>query len=131
MSAKNAAKGNSDIHVNEFIGRMDLAYAVADVVISRAGAISISELCLAGKPVVFVPSANVAEDHQTKNAMALVDKDAAVMVSDAEAADKMVDEALALLNDNSRREKLSINIKSLGKPRATEEIVNELEKLLA
>ncbi len=120
-----------EIHVHEFIRHMDLAYAAADVVISRAGALSISELCLAGRPVVFVPSANVAEDHQTKNAMALVNKDAAIMVKDSDASEKMVDEALRLLADEEARKKLAVNIRSLGKPRATEEIVNELEKLIA
>jgi UDP-N-acetylglucosamine--N-acetylmuramyl-(pentapeptide) pyrophosphoryl-undecaprenol N-acetylglucosamine transferase len=113
----------------QFISRMDLAYAVADVVISRAGAISVSELCLVKKPTILVPSPNVAEDHQTKNAMALVHKDAAVLVKDVEAKETMIDEVLSLLSDESRCELLKKNIASLGKPMATESIVDELEKL--
>ncbi len=113
----------------EFITRMDLAYAIADVVISRAGAISISELCLIAKPTILVPSPNVAEDHQTKNAMALVEKDAAILVKDVQAKETMIDEVLNLLADESRRESLKKNIAALGKPMATESIVDELEKL--
>ena len=113
----------------QFITRMDLAYAIADVVISRAGAISVSELCLVKKPTILVPSPNVSEDHQTKNAMALVEKDAAILVKDVEAKEKMIDEVLNLLSDQSRCESLKKNIASLGKPMATESIVDELEKL--
>jgi len=119
-----------DIHVLEFIREMDLAYAASDLVISRAGALSISELCLAGRPVVFVPSANVAEDHQTKNAKALTSKNAALMVSDADATEKLVPMALDLLKDTEKCQELANNIKAMGKPRATEEIVDELEKIL-
>jgi UDP-N-acetylglucosamine--N-acetylmuramyl-(pentapeptide) pyrophosphoryl-undecaprenol N-acetylglucosamine transferase len=109
---------------------MDLAYAAADVVISRAGALAVSELCIANKPCILVPSPNVAEDHQTKNALALVEKEAAVMVTDKDARAKLVDEALRLLFDSQRAKKLSENILTLARPRATEDIVNEIEKLI-
>ena len=127
-SAKNYDLSN--VRILEFIKEMDLAYAAADVVISRAGAPSISELCLVGKPVIFVPSPNVAEDHQTKNALALTEKDAAVLVKDAEAVNNMIPTALELLQDEDRRKTLSENIKALGKPKATEDIVNELMELV-
>lgn len=119
------------IRIYDFIKQMDLAYAVSDAVISRSGAIAISELCIAGKPAVLVPSPNVAEDHQTKNATALVRKDAAIMIKDKEARKILVEEAIKLLYDVQRCEKLSKNIKALGKPNAAEEIVNEIEKLVA
>ena len=118
-----------NVKMVQFITRMDLAYAIADVVISRAGAISISELCLIKKPTILIPSPNVSEDHQTKNAMALVEKDAAVLVKDVEAKETMIDEVLALLADDSRCKTLKKNIASLGKPDATASIVDELEKL--
>jgi UDP-N-acetylglucosamine--N-acetylmuramyl-(pentapeptide) pyrophosphoryl-undecaprenol N-acetylglucosamine transferase len=118
------------IRVLDFLKEMDLAYAAADVVISRSGALAVSELCIAGKPCILVPSPNVAEDHQTKNAMALVEKDAAVMISDKDAREKLVDEALKLLFDEVRGKKLSDNIASMARPRATEDIVNEIEKLI-
>ena len=117
------------IKMVQFITRMDLAYAIADVVISRAGAISISELCLIKKPTILVPSPNVSEDHQTKNAMALVEKEAAILVKDVEAKEKMIDEVLSLLSDETKQESLKKNIAALGKPMATESIVDELEKL--
>lgn len=118
------------IRVFDFLREMDLAYAAADVVISRSGALAVSELCIAHKPCILVPSPNVAEDHQTKNAMALVEKDAAVMVADKEARTKLVDEALKLLFDESRANKLRENIATLARPTATEDIVNEIEKLI-
>lgn len=120
----------SNIKLVAFIARMDLAYAVADVVISRAGAISVSELCLVKKPTILVPSPNVAEDHQTKNALALVNKDAAVLVKDLEAKDTLIPTAIELLNDSERKNILQSNISKLGKPNATSDIVDELEKLL-
>ena len=92
------------VKVHQFISRMDMAYAAADVVISRAGAIAISELCLVGKPVVLVPSPNVAEDHQTKNALALVDRGAALMVRDVDCDNQCLPRVLELFDDNSRRE---------------------------
>jgi UDP-N-acetylglucosamine--N-acetylmuramyl-(pentapeptide) pyrophosphoryl-undecaprenol N-acetylglucosamine transferase len=118
------------IRVQDFVKEMDLAYAAADVVISRSGALAVSELCLTKKPCILVPSPNVAEDHQTKNAMALVEKDAAVMIKDKEANGKLVDEALKLMFDEQRSAKLAQNIALLAKPNATEDIVNEIEKLI-
>lgn len=119
------------IRISDFVKEMDLAYAAADVVISRAGALSISELCLAKKPAILVPSPNVSEDHQTHNAMSLVRNDAAVMIRDNEAVSKLVNEALNLLNDNDRCAKLSKNIAAMGKPNAAIDIVKEIEKLIA
>lgn len=118
------------IRVQDFVKEMDLAYAAADVVISRAGAIAVSEICIAGKPVILVPSPNVAEDHQTKNAQALVSKDAAVLVKDVDAAAKLVDAALSLMNDQSRCSILSTNILKLARPDATSAIVNEIEGMI-
>lgn len=130
MKAKAKNYDLTNVRILEFIKEMDLAYAAADVVISRAGALSISELCLVGKPVVFVPSPNVAEDHQTKNALALTSKDAAIMVSDKEAVDKMIEQALLLLEDEERRIELGMNIKKLGKPNAAKDIVKELMEVV-
>jgi UDP-N-acetylglucosamine--N-acetylmuramyl-(pentapeptide) pyrophosphoryl-undecaprenol N-acetylglucosamine transferase len=118
------------IRINDFLNQMDIAYAAADVVISRSGALAISELCLAKRPSILVPSPNVAEDHQTKNAMALVDIGAAVLVRDVDAKSDLVDEALKLIFDLPRCEMLSDNIGKLAKPNAAEEIVNEIEKLI-
>ncbi|TYZ07639.1 undecaprenyldiphospho-muramoylpentapeptide beta-N-acetylglucosaminyltransferase [Hymenobacter lutimineralis] len=126
-----AAYSSTGQHALEFVQRMDLAYAVADVVISRAGALSVSELCLTGKPCVLVPSPNVAEDHQTKNARALVDQDAALLVSDAEAPTRLYEAALALLGQPDRQQQLSANIRRLAHPEATGAIVDELEKLIS
>jgi UDP-N-acetylglucosamine--N-acetylmuramyl-(pentapeptide) pyrophosphoryl-undecaprenol N-acetylglucosamine transferase len=117
------------IKLVQFIDRMDLAYAAADVIISRAGAISVSELCLIGKPVVLVPSPNVAEDHQTKNAMALVNKNAAILVKDTEATQHLFSVVFQLMTDESRMMAYSSEIKKLAKPNATADIVNELEKI--
>ena len=113
-----------------FIDRMDLAYAMADVVIGRAGALTISELCLVGKPAILIPSPNVAEDHQTKNAMALVEKNAAIMVHDKEAKEKMISTAIDLLNDDNKKMELTNNIKKLAKPNAAENIAKEILKLI-
>ena len=126
------AKGQNldKIHHTDFIGRMDLAYAIADVVISRSGASTVSELCAAGKASIFVPSPNVAEDHQTHNAMALVRKDAAVMVKDADAKEKLLPEALALLGDEGKIISLEKNISELAITDAGERIVNEIYKVL-
>ncbi|RAK66102.1 undecaprenyldiphospho-muramoylpentapeptide beta-N-acetylglucosaminyltransferase [Hymenobacter edaphi] len=120
----------ANLHALEFIKRMDLAYAAADVVISRAGALSVSELCLTAKPCVLVPSPNVAEDHQTKNARALSTRNAALLVTDAEAADKLYDVALDLLSDPTRQAELRRNIQPLARPAATITIVDELEALI-
>jgi UDP-N-acetylglucosamine--N-acetylmuramyl-(pentapeptide) pyrophosphoryl-undecaprenol N-acetylglucosamine transferase len=118
------------IRIYDFMKQMDLAYAAADVVISRAGALAISEICVAGRPCILVPSPNVAEDHQTKNALALVEEHAAIMVRDVEANTILLGEALKVLFDENRCEKLATNILKLAKPKATEEIVDEIEQLI-
>ena len=118
------------IRMQPFIKEMQLAYAAADVVVSRAGALSISELCLAAKPAVLVPSPNVAEDHQTKNAMSLVREEAAVLVKDQEAPVRLVTEALELLENNEKQDKLSRNISKLARPEAARQIANEIIKLI-
>ncbi|MFN8437897.1 MAG: undecaprenyldiphospho-muramoylpentapeptide beta-N-acetylglucosaminyltransferase [Cytophagales bacterium] len=110
--------------VFDFIATMDMAYAAADVVISRAGALSVSELCCLGKAAILVPSPNVAEDHQTQNAMALVRKDAAVLVKDSEAKEKLVDTLVELINNEQKLETLKTNIKQLAKPNADAEIAD-------
>ncbi|MDD4198537.1 MAG: undecaprenyldiphospho-muramoylpentapeptide beta-N-acetylglucosaminyltransferase [Paludibacter sp.] len=120
---------NDRIIVTAFISRMDYAYAVADLVISRAGASSISELCLLGKPAILVPSPNVAEDHQTKNAMALVKHDAAIMIKDADAHEQMVPETLKLLQDEQKMSRLSKNILNLAERNSAERIADEIKKL--
>ena len=107
---------------------MDYAYEVADVVISRSGACTVSELCLVGKPTIFVPSPNVAEDHQTKNAMALVDKSAAMMVADREAVAKGMEVALSLLEDKEQLSQLAHNIARLGIKDSAERVVRQIEK---
>jgi UDP-N-acetylglucosamine--N-acetylmuramyl-(pentapeptide) pyrophosphoryl-undecaprenol N-acetylglucosamine transferase len=108
----------------EFVSQMDLAYAVADVVISRAGAGTISELCLLGKPSVLVPSPNVAEDHQTKNAMSLVENQAALLIKDADSKRELLIETFKLLADKNRLISLSENIKKLSRPNAAKDIVD-------
>jgi UDP-N-acetylglucosamine--N-acetylmuramyl-(pentapeptide) pyrophosphoryl-undecaprenol N-acetylglucosamine transferase len=123
-------KDKTNIHLHQFISRMDCAYSAADVIISRAGAISVSELSIVGKPVILVPSPNVSEDHQTKNAMALVEKNAALLVRDTDARDDLVEEALKLIKDNDRCQQLSKAIKKLEKPNAVAEIVDMCEKIL-
>lgn len=126
-----AAKQYSErIKVRQFIDRMDLAYAAADVVISRAGALSIAELCIAKKPCVLVPSPNVAEDHQTKNALALVNKNAALLVKDAEAKEKLVEVTLSLMKNESLQQILKTNIAALAKPSADDDIANEVFQLM-
>jgi UDP-N-acetylglucosamine--N-acetylmuramyl-(pentapeptide) pyrophosphoryl-undecaprenol N-acetylglucosamine transferase len=125
-----AGKDLTMIRISDFVKQMDLAYAAADVVISRAGALSISELCLAKKPAILVPSPNVSEDHQTQNALALVKQDAAVLIKDNEAREKLITEALNLLKDTDRSVKLSSNIAAMGKPDAALNIVKEIEKLI-
>lgn len=118
------------VKVHQFINRMDLAYAAADVIVSRAGAIAISELCLVGKPVVLIPSPNVAEDHQTKNAMALVNKGAALMVRDEECGTKGLPTVLHLMQDIQQCETMGKAIKSLAVPHAADKIVDEIDKLI-
>ncbi len=119
-----------NVNMTDFIDRMDLAYAMSDVIISRAGAISISELCLVGKPTILVPSPNVAEDHQTKNALALVGKEAAVLVKDKDATKDLLPTAIGLLEDIPLREKLSGQIRKLGKPDAADHIAEEIIGLI-
>jgi len=119
----------SHVKVLPFIDRMDLAYAASDVIVSRAGALTISELMLIGRPAILVPSPNVAEDHQTKNAESLVTENAAMMVKDSEANEKMLITALDLLRDDKRQNSLSSNLLSLAKPEARELIANEIIKL--
>lgn len=119
------------IHLREFIREMDLAYAAADMVVSRAGALSVSELSLVGKPVIFIPSPNVAEDHQTKNAMAYVSKDAALILRDEEAIGQLKNKLDDLISDPDQGKRLGENIKELGKPDAAISIRKEIEKLVA
>jgi UDP-N-acetylglucosamine--N-acetylmuramyl-(pentapeptide) pyrophosphoryl-undecaprenol N-acetylglucosamine transferase len=113
----------------DFVSQMPLAYALADLVISRAGASSISELCLLGKPSILVPSPNVAEDHQTHNAMALVKKDAAVLVKDIDAQDVLITNALTLIQDNDKLVSLHKNILTLALPDSARLIADEVMKL--
>ena len=118
-----------NVKASAFIDRMDLAYSMADIVICRAGAGTISELCLLAKAVILVPSPNVAEDHQTKNAMALVEKGAAVLVENEDAKATMLQRAIKLLNQEEVRKDLIVNIKKLAKPNAANAIANEVLKL--
>ena len=120
----------SNIICTDFISQMPDAYALADLVISRAGASSISELCLLGKPSILVPSPNVAEDHQTHNAMALVNKHAAVLVKDVEAREKMVQTALQLIQDDTTLQDLQTNILTLALPDSAKLIAQEVIKLV-
>ncbi|MGI4751770.1 MAG: undecaprenyldiphospho-muramoylpentapeptide beta-N-acetylglucosaminyltransferase [Janthinobacterium lividum] len=120
---------NPNICVLEFLNRMDLAYAAADVIISRAGAGTIAELCMVKKPVILVPSPNVAEDHQTKNALALVNQNAAVLVKDADAENALVKTVLALLQDENQQQKLSNQIGKLAMPDADLNIAKEVLQL--
>jgi len=114
----------------EFIYEMDLAYALADVIVSRAGALAVSEICLVGKPAIFVPFPFAAEDHQTKNVQALEAKNAAIHIKNGEAKDRLIDEALELLNNETLQNQLAQNIAQLGKPNATQQIVDEVLKLM-
>ena len=118
------------IQHSDFIKRMDLAYAAADVVISRSGASSVSELCAAHKATIFVPSPNVAEDHQTHNAMALVNKEAAVLVKDAEAVEKLLPEACSLIEDTEKIATLEKNIAALAKTDAAMTIAEEVYRVI-
>jgi len=122
---------SSMIILRDFVREMHYAYAVADVVISRAGALSIAELMLTGKPSILVPSPNVAEDHQTINAMALVERDAAVLVKDSEGKNSLLDTTFELIEDEDRKKNLMANIKAMSHPDAPKMIANELLKLIA
>jgi len=119
----------ANLHVTDFISDMASAYAAADMVISRAGASSISEFCLLGMPVILVPSPNVAEDHQTKNALALVNKQAAVYVKDAEAPEKLINTALSIVNDESKLNELHQNILGMALKNSAERIAEEVLKI--
>jgi UDP-N-acetylglucosamine--N-acetylmuramyl-(pentapeptide) pyrophosphoryl-undecaprenol N-acetylglucosamine transferase len=121
-----ATTKHKQVHVHTFIKEMDLAYAAADIIISRAGAMSISELCLVKKPTILVPSPNVAEDHQTKNAMALVNVNGAILVKDSEANSTLSKKAIELLNNPAQCSDLSRNIATLAKPDADSTIAKEV-----
>jgi UDP-N-acetylglucosamine--N-acetylmuramyl-(pentapeptide) pyrophosphoryl-undecaprenol N-acetylglucosamine transferase len=124
-------KHNADnVHVLAFIERMDLVYAASDIVISRAGASSVSELCIVGKPVIFIPSPNVAEDHQTKNAKSIVDKKGALLLKESELDTEFSLVFEALLKDQEKQNQLSENIKQLAMPKATKKIADEIVKLI-
>lgn len=120
---------SDNISIHGFINRMDYAYAAADIILSRAGAGTISELCLVGKPVILIPSPNVAEDHQTRNAKALSDKDAAVLLTDKQASKTLADEAIKLIADRNRRKTLSENILKMADRDADIRIAEEVIKL--
>ena len=118
------------ITVLAFIDRMDLVYAAADIVISRAGASSVSELCIVGKPVIFIPSPNVAEDHQTKNAQSIVDKKGAIMLKESDLEEQFSLVFEALVKGQGKQDQLSTNIKQLALPNATKKIVDEIVSLI-
>ncbi len=124
-------KDYRNIKVFDFIHRMDLAYSLANLVVSRAGACTISELCLVGKPSILVPSPNVAEDHQTKNAKALVSKNAALLISDADAPKRLVVEMIEILGKEQTLNELATNIKKLALPKAAEDIAKKVLNLAA
>ncbi len=121
---------SANVQVMAFIERMDLVYAAADIVISRAGASSVSELCIVGKPVVFIPSPNVAEDHQTKNAKSIADKNGAILIRESELDVAFESTFLDLITNESKQEELSQNIKKMALPNATKAIVEEIIKLI-
>ncbi|MCI5080853.1 MAG: undecaprenyldiphospho-muramoylpentapeptide beta-N-acetylglucosaminyltransferase [Saprospiraceae bacterium] len=119
-----------NVHILDFVDRMDWAYGLADVIVCRAGALTISELCLVGKAAILIPSPNVAEDHQTKNAQALVDQEAAQLLTDRDAKTGIIPAVKALLDNGAEREKLETNIQKLARPNAAEEIATEVLKLI-
>ena len=129
LANSSSTTNNNQIICTDFVSQMPLAYALADLVISRAGASSISELCLLGKPSILVPSPNVAEDHQTHNAMALVNKDAAVLVKDKDAPDTLITVALQLISDNQKLHQLHTHILTLALPDSARIIAAEVMKL--
>lgn len=120
----------NNVQVVAFIDRMDLVYAAADVVISRSGASSVSELCIVGKPTIFIPSPNVAEDHQTKNAKAISDRNGAILIKESELEAQFETIFSDLISNESKQVELSQNIKKLAKPNATKDIVEEIMKLV-
>ena len=113
-----------------FIERVDLAYACADLVIGRAGALTVSEICVAGKPSILIPSPNVTEDHQTKNAMSLVRRNAALMLSDMDAPKQLVIKTIACVQNKEELDSLAANALSLAKPNAANEIAREIMELI-
>lgn len=119
-----------NVQVHAFLNQMDLAYAAADIIISRAGAISVSELCIVGKPVVFIPSPNVAEDHQTKNAKSVADKNAAILIKEKDLNSDFQNKFSELISNEDKRKELGKNIEALALVNATNDIVDEVEKLL-
>tara|TARA_R110001592_G_scaffold32153_1_gene112642 strand:- start:875 stop:1981 length:1107 start_codon:yes stop_codon:yes gene_type:complete len=119
-----------DIQVYPFLNNMDFAYAAADIIISRAGASSVSELCIVGKPVIFIPSPNVAEDHQTKNAMAIVEKDAAMIIKEGDLDVDFENKFSQLVQSPEKQKKLGTNIKKIALVNATKDIRDEVIKLL-
>jgi UDP-N-acetylglucosamine--N-acetylmuramyl-(pentapeptide) pyrophosphoryl-undecaprenol N-acetylglucosamine transferase len=128
--AKSVTQQLEYVQAHEFIREMDLAYAAADLVVSRAGAMSISELCLVAKPAIFVPSPNVSEDHQTKNAMALVSRGAAILVKDIDAEAVLGDAVLKLVSDEAQLSALANSAKQMAFDQAAERIVEEVMKLI-
>jgi len=139
QTGKNTFEENSDnaslltnplVKRTEFIYEMDLAYALADVIVSRAGALAVSEICLVGKPAIFVPFPFAAEDHQTKNVQALEAKNAAIHIKNSEAKERLIDTALDLVKNENLQGQLAQNIAQLGKPNATQQIVDEVLKLV-
>ena len=129
IQAQLTQQQQSTIKIYPFINAIDLAYAAADIVVSRAGALAVAELCMAQKPVIFVPSSNVTADHQTQNVRSLVEKNAALMVKDSEAMQILAQEVLKLLQREDRREMLSKNMKLWARPQATTAIVKEIIRL--
>ncbi len=124
------ALGSPRVKAFDFITRMDLGYAVSDMVVARAGASTVSELCIAGKPAILVPLPTAAEDHQTKNCMSLVEKKAAILVKDSMAGEMLVKEAVKLMKDPAGRSELVSNIRPLAKPSAAMEIAAEILKII-
>ena len=118
------------VQVHAFLNKMDMAYAAAEVIISRAGAGSVSELCIVGKPVIFIPSPNVAEDHQTKNAKAIVDKNGAILITEKDLEVDFENTFSRLITSQDRQTELGCNIKKLALVNATKDIADEVEKLL-
>ena len=119
-----------NVQVHAFLNNMDMAYAAADVIISRAGAISVSELCIVGKPTIFIPSPNVAEDHQTKNALAVAEKNAAILIKESNLDNDFQKQFSELITNEEKQTELSKNIEALALVNATNDIADEVEKLL-
>jgi UDP-N-acetylglucosamine--N-acetylmuramyl-(pentapeptide) pyrophosphoryl-undecaprenol N-acetylglucosamine transferase len=130
MNARLDESGKKNIVLKEFIREMDQAFAAADVIISRAGAGTLSELAIVGKPVILVPSPNVAEDHQTQNALSLVNKNAGIMVKDIDSHEKLIDTAISLVRNPEQRNELSANLKNLAITDSADRIAQEILKLI-